>query len=143
MKKVRLLIFSAVAAAMLWVCACERETPARPNTVSDMSHTDCLSYTDHMSKGYFHTDSVRIEVHGSSLFVTHYNIGVSCDFTKIEVQVSFVGDTIYVDETSDGGRANCLCEADDSFHINNLRPGIYTVIFNDCIPEPIVEVVEV
>lgn len=143
MKKTRQLIFVSVAAAMLWVCACEREMPTSQNIVSDMSHTGCMHHTDLLAKGFFRSDSVEIGVHGSSLFVTHYNIGVPCDFTKIDVHVSFAGDTIYVDEASDGGEANCLCEADDSFHINNLRPGMYTIIFNDCLPEPIVKVVEV
>ncbi|MCR4658877.1 MAG: hypothetical protein K5650_01105 [Bacteroidales bacterium] len=105
--------------------------------VSNIDYTPCHqdSY-----KGHVHPDSVSLRYDNGTVYVTHYNLTVNCAFQEggIIVYMTTRGSRITINEyeNPDGPQADCMCETDNSFQINNVPPGTYTFVFKNWNPSP-------
>ena len=75
-----------------------------------------------------------------TIFITHYNLLVNCGFelNGILVDANINGSTITIDEhdNPNGPQANCMCSIDNSFRIENIPHGTYTLVFKNWYPAP-------
>ena len=111
--------------------------------VSHISYTDCKKYTDKETKAdpiWGDPDSVSISYADGSIHVTHYNLLINCGFMSsgVVVDINVDGSTITISEHENpsGPLANCMCTTDNSFQIDNVPSGTYTLVFNNWYPEP-------
>ena len=85
-----------------------------------------------MQKGFHEPDSVVVFTTNRTTYVWHYNLEVNCGFDSIAVTGHFSGDTIIVTERDNPNKtANCECDVDNSFRINNIpKGGCYLIIYD-------------
>ncbi|MBR0074084.1 MAG: hypothetical protein IJP95_09640 [Bacteroidales bacterium] len=93
--------------------------------------TPCHSYNG-TDKGLYNPDSVAVSYSNGTVTVTHYNLTVNCGFTTVGSRITKSNDTIRVWEYGDGN-ANCVCETDHTFRINNIK-GRWTLVLERCNP---------
>lgn len=132
----------AVAAIVLAAACGEKETESNVS-VSNISYTSCKSHTDKATKAdpmWGDPDSVSVTYANGTVFITHYNLLVNCGFelNGILVDININGSTITIDEhdNPDGPQANCMCSTDNSFRLENIPHGTYTLVFNNWYPAP-------
>lgn len=111
--------------------------------VSHISYTDCKKHTDKETKAHplwGDPDSVIISYADGSIHVTHYNLLVNCGFMEggVVVDINVDGSTITISEHENphSPLANCDCTTDNSFQIDNVPQGTYTLVFTNWYPEP-------
>lgn len=121
----------AAALVCLLAVGCERTSILSDVFVSNVSSTECKS--DPTTKGPNVPDSIAIRYINGTVFVEHYNLAVNCETETVDVRVSTSNDTIYVMEIGDGD-ANCVCEIDNFYQINNVTHGTYTIVIEPCTP---------
>lgn len=143
-------MLALTGAAMLLATACGEKENNNPNNgdasmgaVSNISYTDCKSHTDRATKAHpmwGDPDSVSVSYANGTVYITHYNLLVNCGFTMsgILVDVDVDGSTITIHESENptGPQAYCMCATDNSFQLNNVPQGTYTLVFSNWYPEP-------
>lgn len=140
-------LFTTLLSLVAMFSACNKNETTEGNatkaSVSHISYTDCKNHTDKLAKAdpmWGDPDSVSISYADGSAHITHYNLLVNCGFTLsgILVDLDIDGSTITIleHENLDGPQADCLCTTDNSFQIDNLPSGTYTLIFQNWYPEP-------
>ena len=136
------ILFLFLAATVVLLVSCKKQGNGTLE-VNNISYTSCLNHTDKLakqSKSYDHPDSISVRYENGTAYITHYNLALNCAFevTGVLVDASVDGSTITIDEyiDSNGPIADCICETNNSFQIDNISPGTYTLIFNSCYPEP-------
>ena len=145
MKKV--FLFGTLLCLVAIFAACKKneiaEGDATKAKVSHISYIDCKSHTDKLAKAdpnWGTPDSVSISYADGAAHITHYNLLVNCGFelSGIVVDLAIDGSTITLNEHEnlDGPQADCLCTTDNSFQIDNLPRGTYTLVFQNWYPEP-------
>lgn len=131
MKQNKILLSLLMGAMVLSLAACEKTNiTLKPNfTVSNIEFSDCMQhYASRGAKGMYNPDSISINYHNGTVYVTHYNLMVNCGFKKINVDIDVDSDTIRILESGYPQNANCMRDIDNSFEINNVPSGLYTVI---------------
>jgi hypothetical protein len=145
MKKV--FLFGALLCLVAVLAACKKNETAEGDAtkakVSHISYIDCKSHTDKLAKAdpnFGDPDSVSISYADGAAHITHYNLLVNCGFEKggIVVDLDINGSTLTIDEheNPDGPLDRCLCTTDNSFQIDNIPHGTYTLVFQNWYPEP-------
>ena len=140
-------LMAAILCATVFFAACGDKEPQESDTskvtASHISFTECKSHTDKTAKAnpaWGDPDSVSVDYADGTAFITHYNLLVNCGFFQsgILVDISVDGSTITINEheNPDGPQADCMCTTDNSFHIDNIPPGTYTLVFTNWYPEP-------
>lgn len=135
-KTILLFLFAALTLSMT---ACKKtDTIAEDSfAVSNIVFSDCLQH--HSSgeiKGLHNPDSISIDYHNGTIYVTHYNLIVNCGFENVNVNIDVASDTITILENGSPESADCMCEIDNSFEIKNVPSGSYTVIIKNWDPDP-------
>lgn len=103
--------------------------------VSQVAPSNCKTYYERLaSKGVETNDSIDVRYDNGVVYVKHHNLAVNCGFKEVVVSVSVSGDTIRVTETGVPENANCVCEIDNSFQINNVPHGTYVLVVENCVP---------
>lgn len=123
-----------LAAMTLAMTACEKtNTTVEPNfAVSNIEFSDCLQHQDSRgAKGMYNPDSISINYHNGTVYITHYNLTVNCGFKRVYVDIDVYSDTIRILESGYPVNADCMCDIDNSFEINNVPSGLYTVIIEN------------
>ncbi len=127
---------------VLLLASCEKNKVG-DIAVSDIHFSDCKNHTDRMAKAdpmWGAPDSVSVRFSNGTAYITHYNLLVNCGFAAagVMVDINVEGSTITINEheNPNGPQANCLCAIDNSFQINNLSEGSYTLVFENWYPEP-------
>lgn len=127
-----------VAVLVLTITACEKgeknPTETTKINVSNIVSTDCLNENGNGIKGIYESDSVFFSYQDGTLNVTHYNLSVNCGFDSVTVNVQMSGDTIIIDEYGYPDNQNCVCDINNSFQINNIPRGMYTIIMRNWTP---------
>ena len=127
MKQTQVLAAATIIVAMLW--ACEKENNPTP-FISDIHTSDCHTYTDKLAAKYMTTDSIVFSFadDGNSLQVTHYNLMLDCGEPDITTTVETEGNVVtVVEHVGEQGLTNCICLYDNSFTINYLPQGKFTL----------------
>ena len=127
MKLTRLLAAATIIVAMLW--ACEKENSSSP-FISDVHTSDCHTNTDKLAAKDMTTDSIVYSwaSDGNSLQVTHYNMMLDCGEQNITTTVETEGNVVtVVEHVGEQGLTNCICLYDNSFTINDLPQGEFTL----------------
>ena len=143
----KMLLIGAVFCAIGMFTACGDKEPgdgdASKMTVSHISFTECKGHTDKEAKAspvWGDPDSVSISYDDGTVHITHYNLLVNCAFEQGGIIVDLVvdGSTLTIDECDNpnGPLANCMCTTDNSFDIDNVPHGTYTLVFKNWYPEP-------
>ena len=133
--KIVLPLLAVALMGVVFATSCKKdknENKANELTVSDISFTPC----NHGSydKGPYNPDSVAVSYSNGTVYVTHYNLWVNCGWQDIEVRCRQSHDTIFVKEIEvTPVQADCECETDNSFSINNVK-GQRTMVFESCHP---------
>ena len=130
MKKTRLLATATIIVAMLW--ACEKDSTTSPS-ISNIRTSDCHTNTDLLAAKDMTTDSIAYSwvSDGNSLQVTHYNMMLDCGEQNITTTVKAEGNVVtVVEHVGEQGLTNCICLYDNSFTINNLPQGEFTLRIN-------------
>ena len=135
MKKVFLktATLALVAVGMLSIGSCKKEKENNDEqkdvtvNVSDVNCTDCTESRPFDSKGLYNPDSIAYSYQNNTLYITHYNLTVSCG-VPVEVTIEQNNDTIVIIENTPP-ITNCICEVDNSFQINNIEKGTYVLKF--------------
>ncbi len=128
---------ATVMVAFVFAVSCKKETATATFSneglnASNISFTPCHGSYD---KGFYNPDSVAVRCYGKTLFVTHFNLGVNCGWQDIDVRCRLSNDSVYIEELEVIPlQANCICETDNSFQINGLAPGTYTLVFRQSYP---------
>lgn len=113
--------------------ACEEKTETKGLSdakASNIVFSDCHNHNSD-AKGYNNPDSVSISYNNGTISVTHYNLIVNCGFQKVFVNVDVDGNTIRIGEWGYPENADCICEVDNSFEINNIPRGTYNIVFEN------------
>lgn len=133
----------AMLCALAMMAACGDKDTNGGVKVSHITFTGCKNHTDKEAKGdpiWGDPDSVSVSYVDGSIHVTHYNLLVNCAFGEggIIVDLTVEGSTIKIDEheNPNGPLANCMCTTDNSFRIDNIPHGTYTLVFGNWYPEP-------
>lgn len=128
-KTVAIPIVVMFLVGLIFAVSCKKEK----NDVSatNDTFTPCHSYNG-TDKGLYNPDSVEVSYSNGTVTVTHYNLTVTCGFTTVGSRITKSNDTIRVWEYSDGN-ANCVCETDHTFRINNIK-GRWTLVLERCNP---------
>ncbi len=134
MKKNGLIkVLPLVAVALVGVAiatSCKKDKDEM--TVSNIHYSKCLLHDDTQQKGFKNLDSISLCYNNGTLLITHYNLMVNCAFERINV--SFVAQnniiTIYERDLCTT-YADCECEINNSFEINNIKQGTYTFVFDN------------
>ena len=127
MKKTRLLATATIIVAMLW--ACEKDNTTSPS-ISNIRTSDCHTNTDKLAAKDMTTDSIVYSwvSDGNSLQVTHYNMMLDCGEQNITTTVETEGNVVtVVEHVGEQGLTNCICLYDNSFTINDLPQGEFTL----------------
>lgn len=130
MKITRLLAAAAIIVAMLW--ACEKENNSSP-FISNVRTSDCHTNTDLFAAKDMTTDSIVYSWAGdnNSLQVTHYNMMLDCGEQNITTTVETEGNVVtVVEHVGEQGLTDCICLYDNSFTINDLPQGEFTLRIN-------------
>ena len=134
--KTVLPLLAVALVGVVFATSCKKdknENKANELTVSDISFTPCNHHGSE-DKGFYNPDSVAVSYSNGTVYVTHYNLGVNCGWQDIEVQCRQSHDTIFVEEIEvTPVQADCECETDNSFSINNVK-GQRTMVFESCHP---------
>ncbi len=130
-RNIRLLpvVLPVIFAAIL---SCNRDEDNKIE-VSDIEHSECLSHRNRNGeKDSSNQDSVSVHYSNGTLFITHYNLDVNCGFDRIKASAMLLSDTIVINEWEVcSAPADCVCEINDSFRINGVKPGRYTLVFRN------------
>ena len=108
MKKVAVLLSLGVFMAV----SCTKNEP-EPH-VSEVSSTPCVQ-TKAKSVGLL--DRVVVEFTNNGVQVTYYDFEVTCDFTVVNVNHSFVNGVLRITQQGSPNQANCICYTDVSYTI--------------------------
>lgn len=132
MKKIPPLAVWAIAATIVGiiVISCGKDKDDnREVSVSNIAFSECLYRYD--AEGWNSPDSVAFSYKDGTLHVAHNNLSVNCGYKQVDVNVKLFGDTIAISEWGHPENANCVCDINNSFDINNLPHGVYHVIVNN------------
>lgn len=127
MKPTVKLAAATIIVAALW--ACEKENNSSP-FISDVKTSDCHTSTDKLAAKDMTTDSIVFSFadDGNSLQVTHYNLMLDCGEPDITTTVETEGNVVtVVEHVGEQGLTNCICLYDNSFTINDLPQGEFTL----------------
>ena len=134
----KLFLLGAMLCLIGIFASCKDNGDASKATVSHISFTECKNHIEKGTNDNWWTgdpDSVSISYANNTIFITHYNLAVNCGFTDkgILVDINVDGSTITIREYEDptGLQADCICATDNSFQINNVPPGTYTLVFTN------------
>lgn len=132
MKQTRLLAAATIIVAMLWACEKENNTSRTISEpfISDIHTSDCHTNTDKLAAKDMTTDSIVYSwaSDGNSLQVTHYNMMLDCGEQNITTTVETEGNVVtVVEHVGEQGLTNCICLYDNSFTINDLPQGEFTL----------------
>ena len=134
--KIVLPLLAVALVGVIFATSCKKdknENKANELTVTDISFTPCNHHGSE-DKGFYNPDSVAVSYSNGTVYVTHYNLSVNCGWQDIEVQCRQSHDTIFVEEIEvTPVQADCECETDNSFSINNVK-GQRTMVFESCHP---------
>ncbi len=138
--KIGVPLLTMALTGILLVTSCKKdknETKSSEDSaicISNISFTDC--HPDLETKGPYNSDSIAINISNKTVYVTHYNLTVNCGWQDIDVQCRTSNDSVYVREIEiSPAQANCICETNNSFQINNLPGGrTFTFVFESCYP---------
>ena len=108
--------------------------------VSGVMPTECLSFP---SKGIETPDTVVISVSEGVVYVEHRHLSVNCAFETVSVSLLMEGSTVKVTEYGMPDDANCVCEINNSFRIENLPRGVYTIVVENCASGPYSQIVNI
>ena len=120
MKKVVLLLSLGVFLTV----SCEKRV--QEPQVSNVSFTPCLQTKATKSEL---SDRVDVEFTNEGVSITHYNFGVTCDFTIVNVTHTFVSGVLRITQQGSPSQANCICYTDVSYTINGFSQNEVNVIF--------------
>ena len=127
--KILPIMATAILAGAMFFAGCEKEKKTETGNinVSNVSFTSCISHRVH------NQDSIVVSTNNGTIYVTHYNLEVNCGFEKIDVNTQISGDTIIVTERGvPDNTANCLCDVNNLFQLNNVPQGRYLLqLFNE------------
>lgn len=128
-KTIIIPIMGMVLVGLVFAVSCKKEK----NDVSatDDTFTPCHGYNG-PDKGFYNPDSVVVSYSNGIVTVTHYNLTVTCGFSTVGSRITKSNDTIRIVEYDDG-MANCICETDHTFRINNIK-GRWTLVLERCNP---------
>ena len=113
---------------------CKKEGEKTALQVSDIAFTECISHREAGQKGHHHPDSVVVSCKRHTIYVTHHYLTVNCGWNRIDVQYHTSNDSIFIRELDTPNMANCICETDNSFQINNVPQGDHVLVFESCEP---------
>ena len=134
--KTVLPLLALALVGVVFATSCKKdknENKANELTVSDISFTPCNHHGSE-DKGPYNPDSVAVSYSNGTVYVTHYNLSVNCGWQDVEVRCRQSHDTIFVEEIEvTPVQADCECETDNSFSINNVK-GQRTMVFESCHP---------
>ena len=139
-KTVAIPIMGMVLAGLVFAASCKKEKNGNTNVATETGDSDAqlteISFTPcthhNSDKGIYNPDSVVVSYRYGSVTVTHYNLTVTCGFTTVGSRITKSNDTIRIVEYDDG-MANCICETNHTFRINNIK-GRWTLILENCNP---------
>lgn len=104
--------------------------------ISHIASTKCLPQSDAAAKGITTPDTVSVRCSDGVIYVEHRHLMVNCGFETVNVTVTVDGNTIKVAEYGTPDDANCVCEINNSFQIDNVPQGTYTIVVENCHPAP-------
>lgn len=134
MKRTFFIPFAAILlTALFFATACKKDKENSTLNVSTVSFTPCHDSRAPYEKDLHDADSVVVSYSNGTVTVTHFYLTISCDFSYVAARVTQNNDTIRVDEYSDGGYVDCVCETNHTFQINNVK-GTRTLVLEDCYP---------
>lgn len=143
MKKYNTVFLALLLVGALAASSCDKEKGDDSSAaVSNISFTPCGNHTDALAKAdpiWGDPDSVSIRYANGTVFITHYNLEVNCGFEQdgVAVDIAVDGSTITISEHEVGyPLADCMCTTDNSFRIDNIPSGTYTLVFTNWSPSP-------
>ena len=126
-KYLPLMAAALLAGALLLLVGCEKEKEIH---VSKISFTSCISHKNTGQKGHRNPDSIVVRTNNGTIYVSHFFLCVNCGFENVTVSLQISGDTVNVTEKGvPDNTANCMCEVNNSFRINNIPQGKYHLFF--------------
>lgn len=129
----KISIVAVVLGIVVFVASCQKDSDERGPYLSNFANTECGGHNDTIAaKQLGEDEEYVINVNDGVVNVTHVNWMVPCDFHDITVAFSYQSNSITINECCQGGLVNCICNIDNSFDINDLPAGTYTVFFNVC-----------
>ena len=106
------------------VVSCEKKE--QEIQVSNVSFTPCKQSELRSSSEL--SSEVDVEFTNGGVQIKHYNFGVHCDFTTVNVTHTFVNGVLDITQKCDGN-ARCMCYTDVSYTISGISQNQVNVIF--------------
>ena len=120
MKRVSILL----SLIMLFAVSCAKSE--LESQVPNVSSTPCKQ---DVLKSSELSDKVEVEFTNKGVKITHYNFKVSCDFTTVNVTLTFTNGILNITQQGSPNQANCICYTDVSYTINGILQNEVNVIF--------------
>ncbi len=100
-------------------CSGTEELVSKPY-LSDLNHTGCLNTRSSLD---FEECTFEMIISGNTADCFFKSLEYPCDFEKVNIDFSYNEDTLTVVEYPSSNAANCLCNVDASFRIEDLPKG--------------------
>ena len=75
------------------------------------------------------SDKVDVEFTDRGVQITHYDFGVTCDFTTVDVSHTLVNGVLNITQQGFPNQAKCICYTDVSYTIDGISQNEVNVIF--------------
>ena len=121
MKKAAVLLSLAV----FFTVSCAKKEQEEPQ-VSTVSFTPCQQVK---AKSNELSDKVDVKFTNEGVKITYYNFEVTCDFTTVNKENTFVNGVLNITQQSYPNQAKCVCYTDVSYTINGISKNEVNVIF--------------
>lgn len=102
-------------------CSSAEEMALQPSYISQLNDTGCLNNSDFLqSRSDYNFSSFEMEFDGNKAKCKFKSLIYPCDFGRVNVNVISSEGMLTIVEYPSSDKANCLCEVNASFLIENI-----------------------
>lgn len=115
-------------------CSSVEDMALQPSYISQLNDTGCLSNNDFLqSRSDYNFGSFEMEFNGSTAKCKFTSLLYPCDFGRVNVNVISGEGMLTIVEYPSSDKANCLCEVNASFLIENIpQQDFILTIYHAC-----------
>ena len=120
---IKLQLITCLLVLALTSCSSSEEVIFKNPYLSQITNTECLSIADidaPQSRGNDIHGSFEMIINGSSAECKFISLEYPCDFGRVNINLSFNDGVLIIVEYPSSDEADCRCETDVTFTINEL-----------------------
>ena len=119
-------ILCFIVVILFAAAGCDKSDTPPVKTGNNVSFTPCKQ---NELKSSDLSDKADVEFTDKGVQITHYNFEVTCDFTTVNVNHTFINGVLNITQQGSPNRADCTCYTDVSYTIEGISHNEVNVIF--------------